>query len=596
MMINKRLIGICPQAKKQIFLTVLSQVAILASNIGIIYLLGMVIEHLTKPATTDAISSATSIFAIEVTSTLSVSRITIVIVLLLAIKFIAYRFQGKYAYLAAAESRTTLRNVLYQKLLTLGHEVPKAGKTATLVQVAIDGIEQLEVYFSRYLPQFFYSLLAPIVLFIVMLTISVPVAIVFIACVPLIPLSIIAIMKVAKRILRNYWGNYADLGATFLENLNGLTTLTLFQQDETYHQEMNREAERFRQTTMKVLSMQLNSITIMDVIAFGGAAVGSVIGLLEYQQGTISLGGLFIILLLAAEFFIPLRLLGSYFHIAMNGMAASEVIFTVLDQEHSEQISQPQAWPEQPLTIQIEDGTVAFEERTVLQGVTAQFPAQQVSAIVGVSGSGKSTLARVIAKQVALATGDVQYNGTSSRNLASEVIAQKLGFVDAHSYIFTGTIAENLAMAKAEATEAQMRQALQQARLLTEVDAWPEGLQTHVGMAGNELSGGQKQRLALARAILADRDCYIFDEATSNIDVESENAIWEAIFELGQTKTVIVITHRLANVKNVPLIYVLAAGELVEQGQHETLLAAQQQYAKLWQQQQQLEKIREVQA
>lgn len=594
MMINKRLIGMCPQAKRQIGMTIISQLVVLASNIGIIYLLGMVLQYLIQPEQLDAVSSATSIFAIQVTASLTVSRLAMVLLALLIVKFVAYRYHGKYAYLAAAQSRMTLRNILYQKLLDLGHQASQAGKTATIVQVAIDGIEQLEVYFSRYLPQLFYSLLAPIVLFVVIATISLPVAIVFIVCVPLIPLSIVMIMKIAKRILRNYWGNYADLGATFLENLQGLTTLKLFQQDEAYHQTMNREAERFRQMTMKVLSMQLNSITVMDLIAFGGAATGSIVGLLEYQKGMISLGGLFIIILLAAEFFIPLRLLGSYFHIAMNGMAASEVIFSVLDQIQPEDVQQPKSWPNQPITIQTESLSVTFTERTVLQSITARFPANQVTAIVGVSGSGKSTLARTLAKQVLATSGTVLYNEQPHTELKSEHIAQHIGYVDAHSYIFTGTIAENLRFAKVDATEEELFEALAQARLLTEVQSLPKGLATPVGQAGSELSGGQKQRLELARAILADRDCYIFDEATSNVDVESETAIWEAIFELGRRKTVIVITHRLANVQHVPLIYVLEQGVLVEQGTHAALLTENQQYAKLWYQQQQLEQIREV--
>ncbi|MGL6057641.1 MAG: ABC transporter ATP-binding protein/permease [Culicoidibacterales bacterium] len=594
MMINKRLIGLCPTAKKQILLTVLSQLAILASNIGIIYILGLMIQHLIQPSNLDAVSSATSIFAIQVTGSLTLSRVMVVFIALLALKFGAYRMQGKYAYLSAAQSRTTLRHLMYQKLLELGHQASKAGKTATLVQVAIDGIEQLEVYFSRYLPQFFYAVLAPVVLFFVIATISLPVALVFILCVPLIPLSIIAIMKIAKRILSAYWNNYADLGATFLENLQGLTTLHLFQQDETYHQAMNEEAERFRKTTMKVLSMQLNSITIMDVVAFGGAAAGSIVGLIQYQQGAITIGGLFIIILLAAEFFIPLRLLGSYFHIAMNGMAASERIFAVLDYAHPETVVAEQSWPQQSPAIYANNVTVSFDGREVLSQITAEFKANQVSAIVGTSGSGKSTLAKVLAKQLLVAKGHLQYGACDSTAISSETVAQKIGYVDAHSYIFTGTIADNLLIAKPEATEREMELALKQARLFDDVQAMKAGIATSVGMAGSELSGGQKQRLALARAILADRDCYIFDEATSNVDVESENAIWEAIHELGTTKTVIVITHRLANVKAVPFIHVLEQGSLVEQGTHETLLANNGQYATLWQQQQRLEQIREV--
>ncbi|MGL5296044.1 MAG: ABC transporter ATP-binding protein/permease [Culicoidibacterales bacterium] len=594
MMINKRLIELCPKTKQYIVFTVMSQLVILLSNIGIIYTLGQIIHYFVSTPQLDGVSQATSVFAIQVTTSLTVSRAAIVFILLLIIKYGAYRLQGKYSYLAAADARTTLRTQLYDKLLQLGVHYQEAGKTATLVQIAVDGIEQLEVYFGRYLPQFFYALLAPVVLFGVISTISVSTAVVFIVCVPLIPVSIIAIMKIAKRILHAYWGNYADLGATFLENIQGLTTLKLFQQDKAYHDAMNDEAERFRKSTMKVLSMQLNSITIMDIVAFGGAAVGSIVALYQYQQGLITIGGLFIIILLAAEFFIPLRLLGSYFHIAMNGMAASDRIFAVLDYEHPEKLTQSKKYPKIIDAIDVRNLSVSFEQRTVLKNVNATFKANEVTAIVGTSGSGKSTLARVLSKQLLVDEQKVFYGTADIAALSSSILAKHVGFVDAHSYIFTGTIADNLRLANPQATIEMMMQALTAARLHGFVQNSKEGLDTFVGESGSELSGGQKQRLALARMILADRDVYIFDEATSNIDVESEEAIWDAIYELGRLKTVIVITHRLANVKTANMIHVLERGELVESGTHETLLTKNGQYAELVLQQEQLEKIREV--
>ena len=328
MMINKRLIGLCKESKKYIFLTIFVNWLAAVCNIATIILIGQLINKVFSVGKTITKDSSTFI---EILNKTSFFNTGILSVAMLLIRFICNILYVKFSNAASKEARLTLRELIYKKLLKLGSNYNKVESTASIVQVTVEGVEQLEVYFGKYIPQFFYSLLVPVTLFIFMSAISLKAAIVFIACVPLIPMSIIAIMKIAKRILKDYWKSYSNLGGTFLENLQGLTTLKVYNVDEERHVKMNKEAESFRKITMKVLSMQLNSITIMDIVAFGGAALGSIVALLEFKAGQIEVGSLISIILLSSEFFIPLRLLGSYFHIAMNGMAASDRIFNLLD-------------------------------------------------------------------------------------------------------------------------------------------------------------------------------------------------------------------------------------------------------------------------
>lgn len=413
--------------------------------------------------------------------------------------------------------------------------------------------------------------------------------------VPLIPLSIVAIMKVAKRILKAYWNNYANLGETFLENLQGLTTLKVYNQDERKHQEMNEEAEGFRQITMKVLSMQLNSINVMDLIAFGGSAIGTIVALYEFKRGMLQVGDLIVIILLSSEFFIPLRLLGSYFHIAMNGMAASDRIFALLDAPEEEE-GALEMMPSSPQTvIQLSHLNFSYDgERQVLQDISLDLKSGGLTAIVGESGSGKSTIASLLLAQRRVANGSILINNLPLSDVRKEELYRYVSLVSAHSHIFKGTIRENLLMAREGVTTDEMMQALRTARLESFVMQLPQGLDTEVSDNGSSLSGGQKQRLALARVILADRPVIIFDEATSNIDVESEEAIWESIYELAKQKTVLVISHRLASVKEAKVIYVLNEGQLVESGTHHELMHRGGHYTRMVEKQHQLESMREV--
>lgn len=599
MMINKRLIGICSESKKYIALTVLTSWISIICNILIILMVG---QFINKVYTVRGllvnleIDKLSTLLKFKVSENLSLAGTIAIIAVLLIIRYFSNIMYGKLSYLASASVRVNLRELIYKKLLKLGVGYNKVQSTSTIVQMTVEGVEALEIYFGRYLPQFFYSMLAPITLFVFISFISIKSAVVFIVCVPLIPLSIIAIMKIAKKILKEYWNSYANLGDTFLENLQGLTTLKVFDIDEERHRKMNEEAEGFRKITMKVLSMQLNSINIMDLIAFGGAALGTIVALIEFKNGNLSVGNLFVIILLSSEFFIPLRLLGSYFHIAMNGMAACDKIFYLLDAEEKEKdIFDDESSKLNNISVSLENVKFSYDgERTVVDNVNMDIPNKGLVAIVGESGSGKSTIASLIMNTNSVNDGAIKLNGINVENISLDDIYNKISLVSTNSYIFNGSIMDNLLMGKYDATKSEINDALKKARLHDFVQSLRDGLNTNVGEGGSSLSGGQKQRLALARAILGNREMIIFDEATSNIDIESEEAIWESIYELSKDKTILVISHRLANVVDADNIYVMKDGKIVENGNHDELINIKGEYFSMVNKQNQLESTREV--
>lgn len=588
MMINKRLINLCKESKKYIGLTVFSNWVVLLCNLIMILLIGKIINKVYY-----------NIEALKGVGFKEFIRNDIGIYLLIFIGLLIVRFTFNvlYGYFSNKSSdvvKVKLRDMIYEKLLNLGLDYNKNLSTSSIVQSAIEGVEALEIYFGKYLSQLFYALLAPITLFFVISFISFKAAVVFILCVPLIPISIIAIMKFAKRLLKNYWNNYSNLGETFLENLQGLTTLKVFNIDEIRHEKMNKEAESFRKITMKVLSMQLNSITVMDLIAFGGAALGSIVSLIAFKNGEINLGQTIIIILLSSEFFIPLRLLGSFFHVAMNGVAASDKIFELLDSKEREKNIVEDTSDLDKININLNDVTFSYDnKRDVLKNISLNIKNKGFTAIVGRSGSGKSTIANLLLNTYEVNKGEIMFNNTNLNNISFDNIYEKIMLINTNSYIFNGTILDNLKIAKENLTDNEIQYALELSNLKSFVDGLKDGINTKVGEGGSLLSGGQKQRLALARAVLSDRDIYIFDEATSNVDVESEEIILDAINKLAKEKTVIVISHRLANVKNADVIYVLDNGEIVESGNHIELIKKENHYFNMIKEQEFLER-REV--
>ena len=569
MMINKRLIGAVPESKKYIAGNVALQWCSLLANIVMM-------------------SAVTALLAALCAGTLSARRFAATAVT--AIVAVAVRYgctvgASRMGYLSSKAVKKTLRGAIYEKLLRLGASYSEQIRSSEVVQVAVEGVDQLETYFGAYLPQFFYAMLAPLTLFGVLCFVSVPAAVVLLICVPLIPIAIAAVQTWAKKLLSKYWGQYTALGDTFLENLQGLTTLKIYQADGFKNDEMNEEAEKFRKITMKVLTMQLNSITIMDLIAYGGAALGVIMAATQLRAGKIDLAGALLIILLAADFFIPMRQLGSFFHIAMNGMAASDKIFRLLDLPEPKQGGVPCPAGD----IVCRGLRFSYEpEREILHGVDLTVPQGKFVSLVGESGCGKSTVSAILMGRNQGYAGSVTVGGAELRDISEESLMKNITYVSHQSYLFKGTVRENLLMGRPDAGEDELWQTLKQVNLADFLRS-EGGLDTPLAERGENLSGGQRQRLALARAMLHDSPVYIFDEATSNIDVESENDIMAQIHALAGRKTVLLISHRLANVTTSDEIYVLEKGNVVQHGTHEALLQQGGAYAALWSAQQALE-------
>ena len=570
MMINKRLIGAVKESKKYIAGNVICQWVSLVANITMMAAIAKMIQSLFEGTAGDS----------QIALTATTALIAVIV------RFVCATTASRMGYLSSKAVKKTLREMIYRKLLRLGSSYKEQANTSEVVQVAVEGVDQLETYFGAYLPQFFYAMLAPLTLFCVLSFVNLPSAIVLLVCVPMIPVTIVMIQRWAKKLLSKYWGQYTALGDTFLENLQGLTTTKIYLADEFKHREMNEQSEHFRRITMKVLTMQLNSITIMDLIAYGGAALGVIMATTQLRTGHVDLDGCILIILLAADFFLPMRLLGSFFHIAMNGMAASDKIFRLLDLPEPEE--KTAAVPED-CSIDCQDLRFSYEaDRKILHSVNITFPKGSFAAIVGESGCGKSTISAILMGRNKGYEGNITIGGTSLSEISEESLMNNLTYVSHQSYLFKGTVRENLLMACPNAGEDTLWQVLEQVNLADFLRS-EKGLDTQLNEKASNLSGGQCQRLALARALLHDSPVYIFDEATSNIDVESENDIMAQIHALAKTKTVILISHRLANVVKADNIYVLEKGNVAESGSHAELLTKNGTYAKLWNAQQELE-------
>ena len=490
---------------------------------------------------------------------------------------------------------------------------------AEVTQIGTDGIEQLDSYFGAYLPQFFFSMAAPVTLFIILAPINFFAALVLFVCVPLIPLSIAAIQTVAKRILKRYLDVYTGLGDSFLDNLRGLITLKAYSDDEAQHRELNAEAENFRRVTMRVLTMQLNSIFVMDTVAYGGTALGTIVSLYQLRAGNLSIEGALLFILLCAEFFLPLRALGSFYHIAMNGITAANRLFELMDvksdsasvlseaelEETAKKIkraqpgSQPDSLQGNLPSLEVKNLNFNYNaSKQTLKNISLEFLKPGFYGIAGESGSGKSTAAALLMGLQKNYSGEILLSGIEAKKLPDEFRARYMNLVSTESFLFGASVRENLLIAKPSASDEELMSVLKKV-LLDEFilnrnssGDGNSGLDFYIESGGKNLSGGQVQRFALARALLHDADIYIFDEAVSNIDVESEELILSTLYELSKTKIIVFISHRLANIENADHIYVFEKGEIKEEGTHSSLIEKNGIYARMYLQQKDLEKIR----
>lgn len=571
-MIKTRLVGLLSHAKKYIVYTILWQWAALLSQVVAVFTIANLLERVVYRAVTIPV----------------IEQTILILVVVVIIRFVCERMGARSSYLACVDVKRILREKIYEKMLKLGASYSEQVSSSEVVQVSTEGVEQLETYFGKYLPQLFYSLIAPLTLFIILCRVSLKASVILLICVPLIPISIVVVQKIAKKLLSNYWSIYTGLGDSFLENLQGLTTLKIYQADQQKADEMDVESQNFRRITMKVLTMQLNSTSVMDIVAYGGAAIGMAVAVSEFLKGNISVSGTLCIVLLASEFFLPLRLLGSFFHIAMNGMAASDKIFKILD------LPEPQAGEktllEVALDVTLKDVHFSYEEgREILKGINLNLPAGSFVSLVGESGCGKSTIAGILAAKNRGYNGEITIGGVPLNEVNETNLMQRVVLVRHNSYLFKGTVEENLKMAKPDATKEEMEAVLQKVNLLGFLQT-QDGLQTKLQEKASNLSGGQCQRLVIARALLrTDSAVYIFDEAASNIDVESEELIMNVIHELAKTKTVLLISHRLANVVKSDRIYFLKDGEIKENGKHDELMSQNGEYRHLYESQMALE-------
>lgn len=578
-MIKTRLIEQVPSSKKYIALTVLAQWLKTVANIVMIFILSNLLAQILDGKVFDFKGLLPYLGAIAA---------------VMLVRYLCGYASSQTAFFASSEVKKVLRQKMYKKLTRMGASYSEKVSTSEVLQVFVEGVDQLELYFGKYLPQFFFAMLAPITLFAVLVFVSWKASVVLLICVPLIPLSIVAVQKIAKRLLSKYWGVYTNLGDTFLENIQGLTTLKVYQADERKNVEMNEKAEEFRRITMKVLTMQLNSVSVMDIVAYAGSAVGVVIAIIQVKNGTITLPQAFLIIMLAADFFLPLRLLGSFFHVAMNGMAASDKLFKLLDtkeDEHGAEI------PENlDGDIEIKDLSFSYDgEKTVLNDISITFKKHELISIVGESGCGKSTLASLLCGTTKGYIGSITIGGVEIKDIDEKTLMNNITAVNFNSYIFAGTVRENMLIADKSAGDEKMIEALKMVNLwsfLSEQD----GLDTKLNQQGSNFSGGQRQRLAIARALLHNTPIYVFDEVTSNIDAESENDIMAVIHNMSKIKTVILISHRLENVVGSDKILLLDKGKIEESGTHSELMSLNKKYKLMYSTQAELEKYAKEEA
>lgn len=567
-MIDKELFRLLGGNKKYIFMAVAAMVLGLIANIGVTACICWAIFLLANGK-----------------ETISYLYPALGAVICMTVRYVATRLAGNIKDVLGRNVKKDLRERVYNKIVKLGVRSTDGMSMAGLTQVSMEGVEQLDLYYSSYIPQFFFSMLAPFILFFICFPIDWRVATVLLACVPLIPVSIIAVSKYAKKIFAKYWGKYTSMGDSFLDSVQGLKELKIFKADQRQHEKMNENAEEFRKITMKVLVMQLASTTIMDFVAYGGAGLGIAFAVMSVvNRGLSPVSALFLILV-AAEFFLPLRAFGSAFHVAMNGASAGRKIISLLD-------TPDPVWGEDVLTgdeIELCDVTFSYDgTRDVLKNVSMKFADRGMTAIVGESGCGKSTVVNMIIGAYRPKAGFVTVGGKKAEEVTRESYYEHLAVVSYNTYIFNQSVRENFYLADKTVSDDAIWDALEKVNLASFIRE-NGGLDKVISEDASNISGGQKQRLALAVSLVADKKIYVFDEATSNIDIESEAIIMKNIKALSAKKAVIVISHRLANVVPSDHIYYMEHGELKESGTHESLMAKKGGYEKLYSAQKALE-------
>ena len=571
-MIDKKLLALLGENKKYIFYAVGLMIVGLFANLAITASICYAIQYAAEYTFSGSNAQGFILPAV-------------IVIIAMAIRYVTSRSIGDLKDTLGRNVKKDLRQKIYDKIIKLGVRTTDNMSMAGLTQLSMEGVEQLDLYYSAYIPQFFYAMIAPIILFIVTVRINWAVALVLLACVPLIPMSIIAVSRYAKKIFAKYWGKYTSMGDSFLDSVQGLKELKIFQADAAQNIKMNETSEEFRKITMKVLVMQLASTTIMDMVAYGGAGLGIALTIHAVVNGNLSAYAALFLILVAVDFFLPLRAFGSAFHIAMNGASAGNKILSLLAQPDP-------VWGSETVDgtdITVKDVTFSYDgTRDVLKHASMNFGSTGMCAIVGESGSGKSTVVNLLLGAYHPQQGSILVGNKPLETLSRESYYSHISVVSYNTYIFNETIRQNFMLAKDNVTDEEIYSALKKVNLYDFIID-NGGLDKVITEDAANISGGQKQRLALAINLVANKDVYIFDEATSNIDIESEAIIMNNIKELSKEKSVIVISHRLANIIAADTIYYIEDGEVKENGTHNELMNMHEGYAKLYTTQKKLE-------
>ncbi len=546
-MFNKKLFNELKSEKLQILKLLLIKILQMTTNVAMIFLIGKSIEAL-------------------ISSSFSGSKFILFMLLIIGLNIFLIKIESSISYKASYRIKNNLRERLMKKVFSFKMEYGSKVSISEVINLGVEGIEQLNLFYSALLPQLLFSLIGPLILFCILSFLNFKIAIIMLLLIPLIPIAIMMVQKLAKKVVKTYWKSYTNLSEVFIDFLYGLTSLEVFNADEDYNDLLNEKAEDFRVKTMKLLMMQLNNITVLDLISYVGSALGIILSIYYYSKGQLSIFAAFSFILLSQEFFLPLRRLGALFHVAMNGITAANSLFEILEIESIEDFKN--LIQDEKVDVEVKNLSFSYGEKEILRDLNMKIKSNKITAIVGESGCGKSTLAKLIGGFERNYDGEILYNGLSE--ISNDSLNENIMLVDNNPYFFKESLRYNLKMANKNADDDKLRQVLEEVGLYSYFKNIG-GLDSILESAGNNLSGGQKQRLAIGRVLLKEPKILILDESISNIDKESEDLILNLIQKLKEKMTIILITHRLNTVLQADYIYYLDNKKVAEEGSFEEI-------------------------
>ncbi|MFR8743711.1 MAG: ABC transporter ATP-binding protein/permease [Peptoniphilus sp.] len=546
-MFNKKLFNELKSEKVQILKLLLIKILQMTTNVAMIFLIGKSIEAL-------------------ISSSFSGSKFILFMLLIMGLNIFLIKIEAGISYKASYRIKNNLRERLMKKVFSFKMEYGSKVSISEVINLGVEGIEQLNLFYSALLPQLLFALIGPVILFCILSFLNFKIAIIMLLLIPLIPIAIMMVQKLAKKVVKTYWKSYTNLSEVFIDFLYGLTSLEVFNADEDYNDLLNQKAEDFRVKTMKLLMMQLNNITVLDLISYAGSALGIILSIYYYSKGQLSIFAAFSFILLSQEFFLPLRRLGALFHVAMNGITAANSLFEILEIESIEDFEN--LIQDERVDVEVKNLNFSYGEKEILRDLNMKIKSNKITAIVGESGCGKSTLAKLVGGFERNYDGEILYNGLSE--ISNDSLNENIMLVDNNPYFFKESLRYNLKIANKNADDEKLIEVLEEVGLYSYFKNIG-GLDSILESAGNNLSGGQKQRLAIGRALLKEPKILILDESISNIDKESEDLILNLIQKLKEEMTIILITHRLNTVLQADYIYYLDNKKVAEEGSFEEI-------------------------